>query len=509
MKEKFEHPQRQSKIGILLIFIRVAYNVLRGTWVLLVLLFVSTPDAYNLYGKLGILALFIIGVIYSYFYYRNYLFHIDFENHRFVLQKGVFSTQTLKIPFDKIQQVDLKRSILQRVIGVYGLSIDTAGSKSDEVHIRALSEERATALSSLLTTAQKEAEEEVLENLVGEGSEEPITEKIDANTKVWDYHLPLSTLLKIGLTKSYLRGFLLVFGFALSIYSQLEDFFGSYMDEAWETSQSYWNEFSGSLLIILFLIFFVLIVSVCVTVLEVIIKHFDLRIFQTKERMEVEMGLKTNTKVSFQARRLQLLQISTNPIQKKLNLYEVQFSLASSQDELQKSKIKAPGLNPELIKKIKEFLYDKEEENIQHYKPHKAWPNRRYIFLVLGLIPIVSFTYLETSGNWATPLILALIYLLILVPYQYFVYKSIKIRLSDDFLVINQGLWTQVTQIVELYKLEGVSISQPFWYRRRNIYNLVFHTAGGDMKIRAVPHDFVRQINYMLYKVESSEAAWM
>lgn len=504
MKEQFQTPQRQSPIGILLIFTRAAYLFFKKFWALVIFVVISSPEKSTLYGRLGLVALLVLGMVYSYVYYRNYHFHIDFENRRFVLQKGVFRTELLKIPFDKIQQVDLKQSLLQKFVGVYGLSIDTAGSKSDEVHIRALSEEKATALSNLLTTAQKEFKETEPQEGIEINEEKSVT-----STKIWEYHLPLITLLKIGFTKSFLRGFLLVFGFGMSLYTQLEDLLGSLIDEARETSRFYWSEVSGSLLLTVVIAVLVILISMAVTVLEVVFRHFDLNIFQTKERMEVKMGLLTNTKVSFQARRLQLLRILTNPIQKRLNLYEVQFSLASSQDELQKGKIRVPGLNPSLIQNIKDFLYDRETGIRQNFKPHRAWVNRRYILTSLPLIPLGLFIYLEGPENPIIPISLGFLYILILFPYQYFVYKSIKIQLSTDFLVIEQGLWTQVQQIVEIYKLEGVSVRQPFWYKRRNLHNLVFHTAGGDMSIRAVPFDFVKQINYMLYKVETSDRPWM
>src|SRR5699024_4344576 len=209
--EQFQHPQRQSAVGILLIFSRVTYKFVKSFWVFFILIFFTErSEQFSFYSRMGLILLILMGIVYSYFYYQRFLYHIDYEKEEFVLEKGVFSTNTINIPFDKIQQVDLKRSILQRMIGVYSLVVDTAGSKGDEISIRAISEEKANALSSLLTKAKNEKQDEITKK-EGETEEKERPEKERATSPAgrWVYHLGFLNLLKVGLTRSYLRGFLL------------------------------------------------------------------------------------------------------------------------------------------------------------------------------------------------------------------------------------------------------------------------------------------------------------
>ena len=150
MNKAFAKPQLQSKIGILVIFTSSFYKVLKAVLISFAyLLFSSNAKAKRERGGGGGVV-GLLSLIYSFFYYKKFKFHIDYEQKEFVLQKGVFSTEFINIPFDKIQQVYFKRSIVQRIINVYEVAIDTAGSSQKEVTIKALSKEKADALRSIL-----------------------------------------------------------------------------------------------------------------------------------------------------------------------------------------------------------------------------------------------------------------------------------------------------------------------------------------------------------------------
>lgn len=503
-EHKFEQPQHQAFWGIILIFSQTSYKFIRAFWPFLLLTVFSSSAQVKLYTMLSLPVIAGLAVVYSYFYYRNFIFHIDYQHREFVLNKGVFSSESIRIPFEKIQQVDLKRSLLQRLIGVYGLTIDTAGSKKDEIQIHALPKTDALAISEILTKLKESTEVQVKEIPATEN------EPVRKTSLIWKHHSSLWTLLKVGLTKSYLRGFAVIFIFAGTIFNQIDQYFQDYMPSENEFDQ-FLERTSASILFISVFIIALFILSILVTVGEVIIKHWDLNIQQKSKQIQIEMGLKTNTKVSFQARKLQLLKILTNPIQKKLNLYEAHFFLASSENELGKSKIIAPGLGKEIIDKIQSFLYPESFENpTQQYRPHVVWLNRRWIVIGLILAAFWIINYLSPEQPDLRFLAgLTILALAILIPYQIFLYRSINLSISDDFLFIRQGLWTKKLEVLELYKMEGVSIKQPFWYKRRKLINLTFHTAGGDLKMRAISEDFIREIDYMMYKVEISERGWM
>lgn len=511
MSEKFIIPQRQSSLGIILIFSEKAYKFVKALGVYLaIIVFSSTGRKILPYSLWGISIFVVLGLVYSYFYYRKLLFHIDYEREEFVLVKGVFSTDKINIPFDKIQQVDLKRSILQRIIGVYSLKIDTAGSKDKEIEIKAISGEKARAISRILIYERDKKQADADDEIPIENQEETYTSD-EVDQRLWTFKLSFLSLIKVGITRSYFRGFLLILAFAGSIYSQLQPYDSeSYFNQIKPMAESELNLSTLTFIVVLILIIIVFLLSVLVTIGEVIVKHFNLKMEQTKTRLAIEMGLKTNTHVSFQPRRLQRLEVSTNPIQKWLNLYQLQFSLASSENDMDKSKIIVPGLSLAIVDRVKSFLYQETQTEGSLYKPHKAWMNRRIYALLFPLVLIWSFLLLSGHNfQLVYGVILSAVYFVLMTLYQWMIYKSIRLEISNDFLSVQKGWWTQKKDIIEIYKMEGVSVRQPFWYRRRKIYNLTFHTAGGDVMIRTISEEFLEEINFLLYKVETSQCAWM
>lgn len=60
--------------------------------------------------------------------------HLGYEvgDSEFSLYKGVFSKKRLHVPYQRIQSVDVRASLLQRVAGVCSVEIDTAGGSSNK-----------------------------------------------------------------------------------------------------------------------------------------------------------------------------------------------------------------------------------------------------------------------------------------------------------------------------------------------------------------------------------------
>ena len=81
---------RQSPKGIIIIYIKLLYKVLKATWFLLFLFlqkFSKINDDTLIYIYVGIGVLLIFILIRAYLLYKNFLFRID-ENH-FVLKEGI------------------------------------------------------------------------------------------------------------------------------------------------------------------------------------------------------------------------------------------------------------------------------------------------------------------------------------------------------------------------------------------------------------------------------------
>jgi len=497
----FEVPQRQSVIGILLIFLTKIFNLFKGFWAIIVyFLFTGSGVANLIYIVMGLIVVFVLVLIYSYLYFRKFLFHVDYKNQEFVLEEGVFNSENIAIPFDKIQQVYIKRNILQRLLNVNSFVVETAGSKQEEISIKAISNEKANQLLAILIEVKEKYSEEV------SGSEDAGDISKD---QFWTHKLSFLTLLKIGISTNYLRGLVLIVAFFTTILNEVR----TVSDEHSETIKKYLSELPGpmeSVSIFIFIAIVVLMLSVLITVAEVFIKYFNLKLTQTKDSLELEMGLNTNTKISLQPRRVQLLQVITNPVQKWMNLYQVRISLANSEDELQKSKIKIPGLDKTTVSKVISFLYTEKTSDVRKiFSPDKILLVRGLIIVMVpAIISYFAVLYVDAISftGWFFMFVL---YTIIAVVWQILMFKSLKLILSDDFVYIKSGVWNKTEKRFEMYKAQSISIFQPLWYQKKNLVNIIFHTAGGDISFRAVSKNILPYINYMLYKIESDSRSWM
>ncbi len=62
--------------------------------------------------------------------YRNYTYYI--ADTEMIIRKGILRVERITIPFEKVQNVNVSRSIIERVLGLATLKIETAGTNPGE-----------------------------------------------------------------------------------------------------------------------------------------------------------------------------------------------------------------------------------------------------------------------------------------------------------------------------------------------------------------------------------------
>jgi putative membrane protein len=215
----FSQPQRQSLLGVLVMFADTLQKILRAMWPILLIWLVKMDASKTAFIYTGILGFIVIIAIISYLQYYFFTFYIDEENSDFVIQKGVLNKTRITIQLHKIQQVNINQSLIQRFINVYKLEIDTAGSDKKEASISAISHELATILKErLINHTQQEAVESI----------ENISEEVVATSFI---KIGLPSLIKIGFTSNYIKSFALIFLFFTTIVENLQQLNAEVIDE--------------------------------------------------------------------------------------------------------------------------------------------------------------------------------------------------------------------------------------------------------------------------------------
>ena len=73
-----------------------------------------------------------------------------FRNHDVLFRHGIIATNTLVIPYNRVQHVALHEGLLSRFFGLAKIEIFTAGGSSSDIEIPGISKEQAENIKQLL-----------------------------------------------------------------------------------------------------------------------------------------------------------------------------------------------------------------------------------------------------------------------------------------------------------------------------------------------------------------------
>ena len=487
---------RQSPKGIVVIYAKLLYKVFKATWVLLIIFiqrFSKLSDKQLVYIYIGIAILLVFFLFRAYLIYKNFLFKI--EDGQFVLKEGVLKKKNTSISFDRIQNINFKQNLIQQLINVYEVNIETAGSKDTEIAIKALTYNKAQALKTALSQVKSTT------IAVEEEQQKPLL-KID-----------FRELLKVSLTENHLQNLLVFMALVFGALQQLNDVFkgigkndvlGNYADV---NPQDVFN----SILIFVILIFLLLVIGVLSSFVRILLFHFNLTLFIKDKSFDITQGLLTKKSIILSKGKVQSITVSTNPIKKKLGISFVTFKQAvSGKIKKKQSKlIRIIGCKIEQIKTIKELLYvDDSVENQTAFKPNVYYIFRMYFRSLIGIAllnGIIIFFIKDYTWLWVNVAVLLLLILFIQLKF-----KKAFYQFSKETLLIGSGrVETHVTYL-PFFKIQNIKIKQTIFQRRRKVMNLILQTASGKIIIPCVEENRAFTLyNYILYKVESNKESWM
>lgn len=497
----FSEPKRQSAAGVAVMFANHLQRSIRVLVFPLILLLVRSKGMNHWHLIAGFLIFLFILVIYSYLSYRRFSFFLDEEKQEFVIQKGVWSKEHISIRLDKIQQVNINQSLIQRIIGVYSLDIDTAGSDKKEAGIKAIDHQTATILRERLLS--RDIPEAITEKSSDEHSAAPAPL----------LKLSTSTLFKVGLTSNYGASIALLLGFIFAIMEMLKNY-----TEAFQLEENPIKALSTeglNMVSIGLLLCLALLIVLGTNIARNFIRYFDFEVIKKKSVLAITSGLFEKKHTLLKPARVQISSYSQNYFQNKLDLMNMKFKQASfnSADEddkdHKKHNIEVPGCDErerdELLKMIFDCIPEKESTFI---------PNYRFLFLTIMLKVVIPVSLFLLTG-WAVPHIhpyfwLVIPYVILVVTMLYFEFAHHRLYLSKDFIIKKSGIWDLEHQLLEPHKIQAITTKQYFWHKKADIGHLVIHTAAGTIHFKYGNYaDIHRMVNYWLYYVASGKKDWM
>jgi putative membrane protein len=505
MEYDFSEPRKQSAAGIVVMFVNSLQKIIRALALPIVFIIIKSRGLDNLTLIIitGLLLLSIILALFAYLSYQKFTFFLDQEKQEFIINKGVFNRTILTIQLNKIQQVNISQSLIQRIIGVYSLDIDTAGSEKKEASIKAIDHQTATLLKQRLLSKQ-------VDDRAASNSVEPQVSTAQ-HTSPPLLKLNTTTLFKVGITSNYGASFILLSGFAFGAWQLFKNYTDAFEIERAQIGQELVKGFT--LFSICILLIFALFVILSTNIIRTFVKYFNFEIVRQKHTLAVSSGLFTRKNTLLTPEKVQLSAYSQNYFQKRFDLLNLKIKQASfndaSKEDSKKSDLEIPGCDEQERNEILKMIFGQ----LPKIGTELA-PNYRFIFLQ-SMIWIVFPIFLFLLSAYIHPPLFH--YFLLIIPHAilvatmlYFEFKRHRLYVDGNFIIKRSGIWDVEHEIIEPYKIQAITAKQYFWHKKADVGHLILHTAAGIIHFRYGNYAQIQNlVNYWMFKVESSKKDWM
>ena len=495
--EKYSTPQRQSKVAIGIILIKLIRQTIKAFWPILLSVFIGGKNGtsfvdYIAYIALGFAALNVFGSILTFF---RFYFHI--EDGAIIIDKGVLKRSKVNIPFERIQTINFQQNLLHQMFGVVSLEIDTAGAGKAELTIDALNKEEAEAIRQFILTERKAviAESEVTDETSLENEKGEVI-----------LNLGISDLIKIGVSQNHIRSMGILFAFVFSTLNEITDDITGLVESQVDGYESFFANNQWAVAIISILL--VALISFIYSIISISLSNYDLKLSLKSKGLKLVRGLLNRQEISVNKKKVQVVSWSDNPLRRMFKMYTLQIAQASSTDAAQlKSKIKVPGSYQHQVDRVAQNVFPAEfyrEE--QKNKVSKLLLQR--IIIISGLVPALIAQTLYFAIGWYCLLFLLWIPLLASIAGMY--YRKRSYEFNEELLKNNRGTFGNMYELLQLYKIQSIQIKQSWYQRRKKLANVTLFTASGALKIPFIELDQAEKLEkYVLYKVESDKREWM
>jgi len=421
-------------------------------------------------GVAGAVVLAAVG--YEVAYYRR--FDYELTDDTLDISSGVISRREREIPYRRIQNVDVSRSVIQRAIGVAAVDLETAGGSSTEGSIRFVIPDEATRL-------QREVQRRKSAGSGGETRDEGADRtRSEARTGAG------VGADRVGPDEEELfaisPGELALVG-ALSFDGRLIGLLAFLSSGSVPVLSSFIPDASAVALTVtaivgvggLFLVSWVLGAGVAFT------NYYGFRLSRAGDELRYERGLFRRYSGSIPTEKVQALRIADNPAKRALGYASLSIETAGyapGQGGEQGSQAAVPIATTERVYRLAREVESFGDPRFNRPPKRIRW---RYAFryaVVVGVLVAVAFGidwYLGVGLPWYAPAAL----LLAVPPAAHLKWKHRGYWLDEDHLLARNGFWSRTVTVVPYYRIQNVIDSRTVFQRRWDVATIIADTAGG------------------------------
>jgi putative membrane protein len=407
-------------------------------------------------------------------------FRFRLQGDELIMDSGVLARRRRVIPIDRVQNVDLAQSALERLAGVAELRIETAsGGQETEASLTVLSVAEARAVQADLLSRRataRAARARDGETTPAEPAEQPILQ-----LSTFDLALAGATSNEAGLIAAGLATLLELVG----RFGALERLVG-WVEDAVGLDAGISVVAAIAALALLILVFLVLgwVVSIVYTVV-----HFHgFTLTRTGDDLRREYGLLSRHQTTVPIQRVQALRIEETLPRRALGLFALKIETAgASPRERRRIGGGAEAYVPLARKRqvgalLRTVFHDARFEGVQLHPV--APPSRRREFVRLALLVAAATTGAFLYGTPGALLVLALLFPAWLLAGAR--YRARGWARAGGYAFARNGVLTRTTWIVPERKIQTLHTTETPFQRRWGLATLIIDTAAGGRMARII-----------------------
>lgn len=414
---------------------------------------------------------------------RYYRFQYEIVGDTLTVESGVLSRQSREIPLGRIQNVDSRQGVLNRLLGLTVVGFETAGGSATEATLDAVDRDEADRLRRLVhrhgngdsETAAEKPESEA-ETGTGEApGDSEMGEELFAFS-MWD--LVRFSLVSVRPAAPAL----LLAGLPLGIdvlRTVLRVNLGLVGSEA-GLSLSLLSVLGPPRLVALLLLTLLQfgVAAIVLSVVLTVVEYYGFRLVRDGDDLRYDRGLLRRYSGTIPLSKVQTVTVRENALMRRFGFATLVVETAGySGGSQQDSKGVAIPMAP------RETVYDLARDiepfgEFDFERPPKR-ARRRYaarfgiVAAVLAALAYAADSLLLESGYWW----LALGLFAVVLPAAHLRWRHRGVALASSSFATRTGFWRQTTRVVPYYRLQTVFVSRSPFQRRRHLATVTADTA--------------------------------
>jgi putative membrane protein len=408
-------------------------------------------------GLLFVLGLLVVAAVAGYGVAAYRRFEYELTADTFDIRSGVFARRDREIPLRRIQNVDISQNVVQRVLGIAELRLETAGASGSEAHLKFVSEDRADHLQREISRLRRVGEPDASDS-----------EAFETVFEISPRELGL-----LALVSADLRLFsILVLGASVVAPSLVP-----MVDGEWVTFGV--ESIVGALFGTLATLVFVVVVGLLYGVVNATL-YYGFQLRRAPEELRYERGLLQRYSGTVPLGKVQSLTVEENVLARALGYASLDIETAGGsgrEQDQNNSQSAVPLATRERVFELANSIED--VGDVQFERPPKRARQRYAVRYAGAILAATALLYLVQTGLSSSLFWWAPLGLLVVVPLAaHLKWKHRGYAVGTDHVLTRNGFWVRQTKVVPFYRVQTVLSSETVFQRRRRLGTVTVDTAG-------------------------------